>query len=223
MTHRGPARPLRAGGLALLGVAAVAAVIGTASAILGDEDDQAAQQPEQPGTSQTPAPGDEGPGQKPDESDQSKTPQESESVSAPPKSSSSAARPRESGKPSAPGANKPGGSSDSTQRPVAGSKGDAYKYLSIRVYNNSKIKGLASRAADDLRARGWNVVQVGNYSEGIIYQSTVYYRPGTSEKAAAEAIGAEFGMRVEPRFDGIAKSSPGVIVIVTKDYAGGKK
>ena len=89
----------------------------------------------------------------------------------------------------------------------------------VRVYNNSTIRGLAARAADDLTAAGWTVVEVGNYPQGIIPTTTVYYPEGGQEQAIAEAIGAEFGMRVEPRFPGIEDAAPGVIVIITNDYA----
>jgi hypothetical protein len=88
----------------------------------------------------------------------------------------------------------------------------------VRVYNNSTIRGLAARAAQDLSAAGWTVVEVGNYPWGIIPTTTVYYQEGTDQRAAAEAIAAEFGMRAEPRFSGIAEASPGIIVIVTNDY-----
>lgn len=88
----------------------------------------------------------------------------------------------------------------------------------VRVYNNSTIRGLAARAAQDLGAAGWTVVEVGNYPWGIIPTTTVYYQEGTDQRAAAEAIAAEFGMRAEPRFSGIAQASPGIIVIVTNDY-----
>jgi hypothetical protein len=88
----------------------------------------------------------------------------------------------------------------------------------VRVYNNSTIHGLATQAADDLRAAGWSVAEVGNYAGGRIPTTTVYYQEGTDQRAVAEAIGAEFGMRVEPRFPGIADVRPGVIVIITKDY-----
>jgi len=88
----------------------------------------------------------------------------------------------------------------------------------VRVYNNSTIGGLAAEVREDLAARGWNVVEIGNYSAGNIPTSTVYFRPGTDEESAARALAEDFGMRVEPRFDGIADASPGVIVIVTKDY-----
>lgn len=88
----------------------------------------------------------------------------------------------------------------------------------VRVYNNSTIRGLAARAARDLSAAGWTVVEVGNYPSGIISTTTVYYQEGTDQRADAEAIAAQFHMRVEPRFAGIAHASPGIIVIVTNDY-----
>jgi hypothetical protein len=92
----------------------------------------------------------------------------------------------------------------------------------VRVYNNSTIRGLAARAARDLSAAGWTVVEVGNYPWGIIPTSTVYYQDDFSkdsdQRANAEAIASEFGMRAEPRFSGIAHASPGLIVIVTNDY-----
>ena len=88
----------------------------------------------------------------------------------------------------------------------------------VRVYNNSTITGLAARAADDFRNAGWTVEEVGNYPSGIIPTSTVYYRPGTGEQAAAQRIGTEFGLRAEPRFAGLDDASPGLIVIVTNDY-----
>ena len=88
----------------------------------------------------------------------------------------------------------------------------------LRIYNNSTIQGLAARAAEDFRRAGWPVEEVGNYPGGIIPTSTVYFRPGTNEEAAARALGEQFRLRVEPRFDGIQDASAGIIVIVTNDY-----
>jgi hypothetical protein len=93
------------------------------------------------------------------------------------------------------------------------------KWVVVRVYNNSTIHGLAARAAEDFRGAGWNVVDVSNYSAGIIPATTAFYRPGTDEETAAKALAAEFRMHAEPRFEGIQQSSPGVIVIVTNNYA----
>jgi len=87
----------------------------------------------------------------------------------------------------------------------------------IRVYNNSTITGLAAQAADDFGRAGWQVDEVANF-RGLIPTSTVYYRPGTDEEAAARALANRFNLRVEPRFDGIAGAKPGLIVIVTNDY-----
>ena len=88
----------------------------------------------------------------------------------------------------------------------------------VRVYNNGTIQGYAQQAADDFKAAGWNVTTVGPYSQGIIATTTVYFRPGTDEEAAANQLGQQFHMRVMPRFDGIQSASPGVIVIITNDF-----
>lgn len=85
----------------------------------------------------------------------------------------------------------------------------------VRVLNNSKIKGLADRAAVRFRAGGWPVPQTGNYRGGTIATTTVYYAPG--QRASAERFARQFGIpRVAPRFAGIPV--PGMTVIVTRDY-----
>jgi hypothetical protein len=89
----------------------------------------------------------------------------------------------------------------------------------VRVYNNSTIRGLAARAARDLSAAGWTVVEVGNYARGTIPTTTVYYQEGTDQRAAAQALADQFKVRVEARFPGIESASPGLIMIVTNDYA----
>jgi hypothetical protein len=98
------------------------------------------------------------------------------------------------------------------------SGGKSFPRVEVRVYNNGTIHGLAARVAHDLAAGGWTVSEVGNYAQGTIPTSTVYYQEGTGQRAAAEALAAQFRMRVEPRFPGIANASPGLIVIVTNDY-----
>lgn len=90
----------------------------------------------------------------------------------------------------------------------------------MRVYNNSTIRGLAARAATNIRSAGWQVEETGNYPFGVIPTSTVYFRPGTPEEAAARVLGNRFDLRIEPRFPGIDPASPGLIVIVTNDYGG---
>jgi LytR cell envelope-related transcriptional attenuator len=109
--------------------------------------------------------------------------------------------------------------------PPAADGGDDAARAPLRVYNNSLIPRLAAQAKQDFEARGWTVVEDGNYPEekGVVAVSTAYFRPGTAEESAAQELGREFGLRVEPRFAGIAQATDGVIVIVTKDYGSGPK
>lgn len=101
--------------------------------------------------------------------------------------------------------------------PVGEASAEDKGHVQVRVYNNSTIRGLAARAARDLTAAGWTVVEVGNYARGTVPTTTAYYQ-NTDQRAAAAALGAQFRMRVEPRFTGIASAGPGLIVIVTNDY-----
>lgn len=194
----GSSRPGRIAGVALLGLAGVALVIGLTTALGGNGDGRAdgGGQPSSRTTVITGPPGSPG-------SSASANP----TTSRPPASSTSPAPPS-SGTPT----------TGQTTPPAGDGNGEPAKSVPIRVLNNSTIKGLAKKAADDLKADGWNVSGTGNYSAGVIPTTTVYYRPGTDEEAAARAIGTTFGMRVEPRFEGITDASPGVIVIVTNDY-----
>ena len=89
----------------------------------------------------------------------------------------------------------------------------------VRVFNNAKVADLGARAANDIRADGWNVVEVGNYSQGAVPTTTAYFRPGTEEESAARALAAKFTMRAEPRVAGIQDAAAGVIVMITNDYA----
>ncbi|MFM1725965.1 LytR C-terminal domain-containing protein [Rhodococcus sp. PAM 2766] len=105
--------------------------------------------------------------------------------------------------------------STSTTSSAATTSARVDKSVPVRVFNNSTVSGLAAQTADELTSGGWNVSETGNYSYGQIQTTTVYYGSSASEKAAAQAIAAELGVKAEPRFDGIQSASPGVIVIVT--------
>ncbi|MBC2639568.1 MULTISPECIES: LytR C-terminal domain-containing protein [unclassified Rhodococcus (in: high G+C Gram-positive bacteria)] len=85
----------------------------------------------------------------------------------------------------------------------------------VRVLNNSNVTGLASQTATKLMSSGWTVSETGNYSDGTISETTVYYGTSAAEKEAATEIAAQLGVSAQPRFPGIANSSAGVIVIVT--------
>lgn len=88
--------------------------------------------------------------------------------------------------------------------------------VQVRVFNNSTVSGLAAETATTLESNGWSVAETGNYSAGTVPKSAVYYTAtSASEKRAAQEIAEELGIAAEPRFAGIATSSPGVIVIIT--------
>jgi hypothetical protein len=197
----GLSRPMKAAGVALIGIAIVAAVIGGISALSGgDGANQAGPSgtPTQPGTSG------------------SSTPPTTSSTPAPSTSSPTS--------PTPPSPTSPAPSQSTSSAP--GRPGDqqtSNKWVTVRVFNNSTIKGLADRAAEDFRGTGWNVNEVGNYSQGVIPTTTAFYRPGTDEEAAAKQLAQEFGIKAEPRFPGIESATPGLIVIVTKEYQSGHK
>ncbi|MGH3601400.1 MAG: LytR C-terminal domain-containing protein [Pseudonocardiaceae bacterium] len=113
--------------------------------------------------------------------------------------------------PSPPNAAEGAPAGDNGASAIGASRGD------VRIYNNSTIRGLAARAARDLSAAGWTVIEVGNYARGTIPTTTVYYQEGT-DRADAEALAAQFKVRVDARFPGIERDGPGLIVIVTNDY-----
>ncbi|TVT59057.1 LytR family transcriptional regulator [Amycolatopsis rhizosphaerae] len=194
---QGLSRPLRLAGVVLLGVALVALVIGTITALNG------------PSTQNTAAPA------------SSSAPSGAPGGSTVP-SPTSAPAATSSASSSAPAAATPSSGAPVIGQPNTGTPGDQAeaKWVQVRVYNNSTITGLAARAANDLRADGWNVAEPSNYPYGIIPTTTAYFTPGTDEETAAKALAAAFGMKAEPRFAGIQNASPGVIIIVTNDYQG---
>ncbi|MFD8494103.1 LytR C-terminal domain-containing protein [Amycolatopsis sp. NPDC059657] len=200
----GLSRPLKAAGLALIGLAVIAGVIGGVTALTGGESNDTAQ----PSQSSNPPP------------PASSSPAPSSQAPASPAPPSSSASPSPSSSAPAPTTTAPGGAQPTPGAPGGqpGGPQQVAKWVTVRVYNNSTIHGLAARAAEDFKAAGWNVAEVSNYSSGIIPATTAYYRPGTDEETAAKALAAEFGMRAEARFEGIQQSSPGVIVIVTNNY-----
>ena len=211
-----PSRPaLRTAGIALLGVGVIAATIGLFTAVTGggggtntaapasSVEALPSVAPSAPATAVAPTAAPSAPV----DTAAPATPQ----VAAPAPAPTGAAEPApaEPARPAA-GAASGGGGGPATRAPV-------------RVYNNSLVKGLAARAQSDFEGAGWQVTAASNYSAGNIPTSTVYFRPGTGEEAAAQELGQEFGLRVEPRFNGLDEASPGVIVIVTNDYRPGRK
>ncbi|MFC0546862.1 LytR C-terminal domain-containing protein [Kutzneria chonburiensis] len=189
----GPARPARIAGIVLLAVAAIALVMGVISLLPSSGGGNNAG-----GTSTTPPPA-------------------TTTTSGPAKPTTTTPAPTTT-------TSKPAATTTTTSatQPPAGGGGNPQSEP-VRVYNNGTIPHLAEQAANDFRSAGYTVPTVGNYSQGIIGTSTVYFRPGTAEEAEANALAAAFHMRSMPRFDGIQQADPGVIVIVTNDYSPPKK
>ncbi|MEU5694749.1 LytR C-terminal domain-containing protein [Actinosynnema sp. NPDC020468] len=204
----GSAHPARAAGIVLLGVAAVALVIGVTSLFLGGGDQQGAQ-PDPSGTSATAGTSTGEPGTS------AGTP-----TSGPAQDTSTQGTPGQTtAAPPTTGAPPTAGTAGTTAPPATGQPPAGTK-PQVRVYNNSTMAGLAARASEDVKRAGWDVAETGNYSQGQIPTTTVYFRPGTDEEAAAQQLGTTIKARVEPRFQGIQSAHAGIIVIVTNDYQG---
>lgn len=87
----------------------------------------------------------------------------------------------------------------------------------LTVLNNSRIDGLAARAAASYRTAGWPVRAVASF-RGLISVTTVYYEPG--QQAAALLLQRAFPAieRVRPRFAGLPGT--GLTVVLTRAYPG---
>ncbi|WP_129977487.1 LytR C-terminal domain-containing protein [Rhodococcus sp. Q1] len=85
----------------------------------------------------------------------------------------------------------------------------------IRVFNNSEVAGLAAQTAAYLEDEGFTISETGNYSEGLLPQTAVFYGSSPGEQQTATAVAESLGVTAQPRFEGIRDAAPGVIVIVT--------
>jgi hypothetical protein len=191
-----PYRPARIAGLTLLGVAGAAFVLGLVS--LFDHGGGNPQAGGPPASSSTAGPDGAAPASSPPPA----------TITAPPAPGTTTAPNQPPSAPGSSGAT----SGPPTRQGITGTP--------VRVLNNSTVRGLANRAADDLRVDGWNVAEVGNYAGTNIPTTTVYFRPGTPEEDAAKQLAERFQARYEPRFDGIRTLPDGIILIVTNDYKG---
>jgi hypothetical protein len=189
----GSTRPGRAAGLLLMGIAVLAVVIGVITLIdrgQGNNTSPGSRPPTAPGTTT------------------------SRSTSGQPATSP------QNNQPSRPQSSTPPANTTTTTAQPAQPQPPNPRAVPVRVFNNSKIKGLAAQAAGDFRGDGWNVVEVGNYAQTIVPTSTAYFRPGTEEEAAARALAAKFNLQVQPRIPSLASYPPSVVVITTNDYGG---
>ena len=84
------------------------------------------------------------------------------------------------------------------------------------MLNNSRITGLADRAAARFRSGGWPIKETGNF-RGTLTETTVYYAPGQLDSARLLARSFSGLTRVRPRFETLPGS--GLTVVLTRDYA----
>jgi hypothetical protein len=99
--------------------------------------------------------------------------------------------------------------------PPAAEPPAAPSLVPVLVLNNSRIDGLAARAAEDFERAGWPVRDTGDF-RGRIRATTIYYEPGQEGSAREFADRFPAIERVLPRFDGLPGS--GLTVVVTRDY-----
>jgi LytR cell envelope-related transcriptional attenuator len=85
----------------------------------------------------------------------------------------------------------------------------------VRVYNISSQKGVAGKAADQIKQGGYNVTEVGNLTLPDVSATTVYFGSAAGERETAEAVGQLLKAPVAPRTPAVADQPPGVIVVVT--------
>ncbi|MBE9374080.1 LytR C-terminal domain-containing protein [Saccharopolyspora sp. HNM0983] len=216
-----PAGPDKAkvAGYGLIGVGVIAAAIGVSTLYAEQEPEAAQKVPPAPTSGQEPGgqePGGQEPGgQESGGQESGGDPQQGEVPADPGQAEPPAQQVPPQSKPDGALPDRPAQQVDPQQDRPSGTEQDR---VVVRVYNNSKIKGLAHRAAEDFRAAGYEVPEVGNFARGVIPTTTVYFRPGTEEEAAAEKVAQRFGARAEPRFEGVGDASPGLVAIITNDY-----
>lgn len=184
----GSTRPGRAAGLLLIGVAVIAVVVGVITLLNGNEEGNQGAPPASSTGQQPPPP-----------------PQGGSSGTQSPSNQPPASQPTSQAPP-------PPVVTTTTPPPEADPRS-----AKVRVFNNSTIEKFATVAARDFREAGWDVVEIGNYSEKIIPTTTAYFRPGTPEEQAAKAIASRFNMKAEPRLPSF-RFGDGVIVMITRDY-----
>jgi LytR cell envelope-related transcriptional attenuator len=85
----------------------------------------------------------------------------------------------------------------------------------VRVYNISNQKGVASKAADQIKQGGYNVTDVSNLTLPDVSSTTVYFGNVAGEHETADAVGKLLKAPVVPRIPAVADQPPGVIVVVT--------
>ena len=85
----------------------------------------------------------------------------------------------------------------------------------VLVFNISSTKGVAGKAADQIKQGGFNVTKVDNMTLPDVSKTTVYFTDAPGEHETADAVGRLLKAPVAPRTKEVADQPPGVIVVVT--------
>jgi hypothetical protein len=85
----------------------------------------------------------------------------------------------------------------------------------VLVFNISGSKGVAGKAADQIKQGGFNVTKVDNLTLPDVSTTTVYFTDAPGEHETADAVGQLLNAVVAPRTKEVADQPPGVIVVVT--------
>ena len=85
----------------------------------------------------------------------------------------------------------------------------------VLVFNISSSKGVAGKAADQLKQGGFNVTKIDNLTLPDVSKTTVYFTDAPGEHETADAVGQLLKAPVAPRTKDVADQPPGVIVVVT--------
>jgi hypothetical protein len=85
----------------------------------------------------------------------------------------------------------------------------------VLVFNISSSRGVAGKAADQIKQGGYNVTKVDNLTLPDVSKTTVYYTDVPGEHETADAVGKLLNAVVAPRTKDVADQPPGVIVVVT--------
>src|ERR1700734_421714 len=85
----------------------------------------------------------------------------------------------------------------------------------VLVFNISSSRGVAGKAADQIKQGGFNVTKVDNLTLPDVSKTTVYFTDPPGDHETADAVGQLLKADVAPRTKEVADQPPGVIVVVT--------
>lgn len=88
----------------------------------------------------------------------------------------------------------------------------------VKVLNNSTIQGMAATVSDKLAAEGWKKGEVGNYSDSVVPENTVFFDPANpnAEQAARKLADRVGGVAQAGQPEG-TQDPNALVLILAKD------